>query len=170
VSTLIVVVAQYLLFALVAVAAIVWLVLERAARVRMAAEGLAGLALVGVGIWLAAHLHSDPRPFLTDPASRPLLAHAADNGFPSDHAAAAGLLTALVFRYRRALGVLVGGGAVLIAWARVAAHVHHAQDVVAGLALGLAAGALAVWAVGLLAGLLARRGALKPTVRGARRP
>ena len=41
VRTLIVDVAQYLLFALVAVAAIVWLGLGRAGKVRMAAEGLA---------------------------------------------------------------------------------------------------------------------------------
>jgi undecaprenyl-diphosphatase len=162
VHTLIVAVAQDLLFALLAVAGVVWLVLDRSGKVRLAAEGVVGLALLGAGIWLAAHLHSDPRPFLTDPASRPLFAHAADNGFPSDHASAAGLLTALVFRYRKALGALVGVGAVLIAWARVAAHVHHAQDVVAGLAIGLAAGALAAWAVSLLAGALGRRGVLRP--------
>jgi undecaprenyl-diphosphatase len=89
---------------------------------------------------LAAHVHADPRPFVHDPRSTPLFAHPADNGFPSDHAAAGGLLTALVFRYRRALGILVGVAAVLVSVARVAAHVHHVQDVVAGLLIGLVAG------------------------------
>jgi undecaprenyl-diphosphatase len=142
VTTLIVDVAQYLLFVLAAVAAVVWLTLGRTGRFTLAVQAIVGMALVGAGIWLAASLHADPRPFVHDPASRPLFPHAADNGFPSDHSAAAGLLTALVFRYRRWLGVLVAAGAVAIAWARVAAHVHHAQDVIAGLGIGLVAGVL----------------------------
>jgi membrane-associated phospholipid phosphatase len=56
------------------------------------------------------------------------------------------------------VGVLVGAGAALVAWARVAAHVHHAQDVVAGLGIGLAAGALGIALVHLLLAALARRG------------
>jgi membrane-associated phospholipid phosphatase len=103
-----------------------------------------GLAVLGLGIWIAGSLHVDPRPFVQDPSTAPLFPHPADNGFPSDHAAAGGLLTALVLRYRRALGVLVGIGAVLVAAARVAAHVHHVQDVVAGLLLGLAAGLIGI--------------------------
>ena len=88
-----------------------------------------------------------------------MFAHPADNGFPSDHAAAGGLLTAVVLRYRRALGVLVGVGAVLVAAARVAAHVHHVQDVVAGLALGLLAGIVGILLTAVIAGavLPARR-------------
>ena len=136
----VVLVAQYLLFGLVLVAGLVWLTLDRRGKVRMAVEGVLGLAVLGVGIWLAGSLHVDPRPFVQDPSVHPLFAHPADNGFPSDHAAAGGLLTALVFRYRRALGMLVGVGAVLVSVARVAAHVHHVQDVVAGLLIGLAAG------------------------------
>jgi undecaprenyl-diphosphatase len=158
VDTVIVVIAQDLLYVLAAATALVWLLCSRAGKVRLAAEAVAGLALVGLGIWLAAHLHADPRPFVRDPGQRALFAHPADNGFPSDHSAAAGLLTALVLRYRRVVGVLVGAGAALVAWARVAAHVHHAQDVVAGLGIGLAAGALGIALVHLLLAALARRG------------
>ena len=162
-DALVVAIAQYLLYVLVAAAAVVWLMCDRPGKVRLAAEAVAGLALVGIGIWVAARLHTDPRPFVHDPNSRPLFAHPADNGFPSDHSAAAGLVTALVFRYRRLLGVLVGGGAVLIGWSRVAAHVHHAQDVVAGLGIGILAGAAAIWLVQRLLNALESRGhALAP--------
>jgi membrane-associated phospholipid phosphatase len=157
VDELIVVVAQYLLFGLALVAALLWLTLGRSDKLRFAAEAVLGLAVVGIGIWAAGSLHVDPRPFVHDPGSVPLFPHPADNGFPSDHAAAAGLLTVLVLRWKRLLGVLVGVGAVLIAVARVAAHVHHAQDVVAGLAIGLAAGAVGIWLAGLLAAAIARR-------------
>jgi undecaprenyl-diphosphatase len=144
VNTLIVAVAQYLLFGLALVAGLVWLALDRAGKVLLAGEGVLGLAVLGLGIWLAGTLHVDPRPFVQDPSLHPLFAHPADNGFPSDHAAAAGLLAVLVLRYRRGLGVVVGIGAVLVAAARVAAHVHHPQDVVAGLLIGLAAGGMAI--------------------------
>jgi membrane-associated phospholipid phosphatase len=158
VNGIVVVIAQYLLFVLVGIAAVVWLTRDRAGKATLAAEAVVGLALVGIGIVLAGHLHTDPRPFVHDPHSRPLFAHPADNGFPSDHSAAAGLLTALVIRYSRWWGVVVAAGAVAIAWARVAAHVHHAQDVVAGLLIGLAAGALAAWLVQLLIRRLEHRG------------
>jgi undecaprenyl-diphosphatase len=160
VNSLIVFIAQYLLFLLVAIAAGVWLVQNRRGKARLAAEAVVGLMAVGIGIWLAAHLHTDPRPFVHDPRSAPLFAHPADNGFPSDHSAAAGLLTVLVVRYKRALGASVALGAVAIAWARVAAHVHHGQDVVAGLAIGVAAGILALATVHLVVRALERRGRL----------
>ena len=139
-NALIVAVAQYLLFGLALLAGLTWLTLDRAGKLRLAVEAVLGVAVLGLGIWLAGSIHVDPRPFVQDPSTAALFPHAADNGFPSDHAAAGGLLTALVLRHRRAVGVLVGIGAVLVAAARVAAHVHHVQDIVAGLLLGLLAG------------------------------
>ena len=143
-TPLIVAVAQYLLFGLAAIAGLVWLTLDRTGKLQLAVESVLGLAVLGAGIWLAGSLHVDPRPFVQDPSLHPLFAHPRDNGFPSDHAAAGGLLTALVLRHRRTIGVLIGVGAVLVAAARVAAHVHHLQDVVAGLLIGLAAGGLGI--------------------------
>jgi membrane-associated phospholipid phosphatase len=154
----IVLIAQDLLYVLVLMAAGVWLTRDRRGKVDLAAEAVVGLVIVGIGLALASHLHSDPRPFVHDPHSAPLFPHPADNGFPSDHSAAAGLLTALVLRYKRWLGAVVAAGAVAIAWARVAAHVHHAQDVVAGLCIGLAAGVLAAWLVQLLVRRVERQG------------
>jgi undecaprenyl-diphosphatase len=143
-NTLIVVVAQYLLYALAVVAGVVWLTRDRSGKWTLAVQAVVGLALVGIGIWIAGALHTDPRPFVSDPASAPLFPHPADNGFPSDHGAAAALLAVLVARHQRAVGALLAVGAVLIAIARVAAHVHHAQDVVAGLGIGVLAGVLAI--------------------------
>src|SRR3954452_4206361 len=152
-NLLVVAVAQYLLFGLALLAGLTWLTLDRAGRLRLGIEAVVGLAVLGLAIWIAGSLHVDPRPFVQDPSTAALFPHPADNGFPSDHAAAGGLLTALVVRHRRTPGVLIGVGAVLVAAARVAAHVHHVQDVVAGLLLGLVAGI-----VGILVTRIAARG------------
>jgi undecaprenyl-diphosphatase len=165
VSTLVVLVAQYLLFGLAAVTGLVWLTLDGGGRLRLAVAGVLGLAVLGAGIWVAGHLHVDPRPFVQDPSLRPLFPHPADNGFPSDHAAAGGLLTALTVYYRRRIGVLVGIGMALVAAARVAAHVHHVQDVVAGALIGLAAGAIGLLLAGLLVGAWQERAGVRRAAR-----
>jgi membrane-associated phospholipid phosphatase len=144
VNGLIVFLAQYLLYVMAVVAGAVWLTRNRTGKIALAGQAVLGLGLVGLGLLIAAKLHTDPRPFVHDPASSPLFSHAADNGFPSDHSTAAGLIAALVFRYQRVIGGLLAVCAALVAVARVAAHVHHAQDVVAGLAIGVVAGALAI--------------------------
>ncbi len=73
-------------------------------------------------------LYNDPRPFTTSHVS-PLIPHAADNGFPSDHALLAAALVALVASvdlwWAPALVLL----AVLVDWARVGAGIHHVVDV-----------------------------------------
>jgi membrane-associated phospholipid phosphatase len=142
--------ANYLLWVMAAAAAIYWLVREpRAGKITLAASAVVGLVLTFLFIAVAAKLHADPRPFAQNPRVRPLIAHSADNGFPSDHAAAAGLLAMLILFRHRPFGVLLSIAAILVAASRVAAHVHHLQDVVAGLALGAAAAITATVLVNL---------------------
>lgn len=147
-NTLIAWTADYLLWVMAAGAGAVWLLREdRDGRIRLAAAAIAGLVLTLGLIFVAAHLHDDPRPFVVNPKLHPLISHSADNGFPSDHSAAAGLIAMLVWLRHRPVGLLFGAAAVLVAAARVAAHVHHVQDVVAGLALGAVAALVATLAV-----------------------
>jgi undecaprenyl-diphosphatase len=106
--------------------------LQRAAVAAAASAGLALAAAVGLSIAVAR-----ARPFASDPSHvRLLIPHAADAGFPSDHATAAfAIATALLVRDRRyGLPTLVL--AFLLAAGRVAAGVHFPSDVLAGAALG----------------------------------
>ncbi|HST47971.1 phosphatase PAP2 family protein [Jatrophihabitans sp.] len=157
-DTMIAWLADYLLFAMAALALLVWAVgIDRQARTRTAVAAVLGAAFAVLLLTIAAGLHTDPRPFVQNPSLHPLIKHSADNGFPSDHCIAAGLLTSLLaFRHRRT-GVVLAAAAVLLAAARVAAHVHHLQDVVAGLALGALAGWLATVVVDQVAGRWAER-------------
>lgn len=143
-DTLIVAVAQYLLYLILAAAAVIWLFLSLYDRVGLAVQTVASLVIVVVLIKVASAVHTDPRPFVVDPSIRPLFAHPADNGFPSDHTALAAAVALLVMIYRRWLGAVLLAGSIVVGAARIAAHVHHGQDIVAGLVI-------AVLAVGIAA-------------------
>lgn len=115
---------------------------RRAAFVDAAAGGLATIALVKLG----AHLYAHPRPFVVDHIA-PLVAHAADNAFPSDHAAAAGLAVAYLWPRSRSFAAIAAAFAVVIGVARVAAHLHWPIDIVAGYGFGLVGAGLGSYLV-----------------------
>jgi undecaprenyl-diphosphatase len=115
-------------------------------RRRLAVAGiLSGLAaalalLVGAGL---SALVDRPRPFAAHPGQIHLFtSHAADPGFPSDHALAAfAIAGVLVIRFGwRATPVLLA--AVALAVARVVVGLHYPGDVLAGAVVGLGAAAL----------------------------
>jgi undecaprenyl-diphosphatase len=142
VSTLVSVCAQLLPFVAPAVLLLVWWRLPRGARARFAVltvvSGIAAVVLVTA----AGAVHSDPRPFVVDPTHPPLFEHSADNGFPSDHTTYAATAALLVTTVRRRLGLLLLLSAVVGGLARVAANVHHLQDIVAAVVIaGVAVGA-----------------------------
>jgi membrane-associated phospholipid phosphatase len=146
-DSLITLTAQYLLFPILIAAAATWLFLPRQDQVGLAVQAIVSVVIAVALIQLAAAIHADPRPFVVDPSVRPLFAHPADNGFPSDHTALGATVALLVMTYRRSLGAVLLAASVLVGVARVAAHVHHAQDIAAGVliaALAVAA-ATAIW-------------------------
>jgi undecaprenyl-diphosphatase len=112
-------------------------------RATVAAVLSAGLGLaVGKVI---SELVDRARPFVADAHGVHLFAaHAADPGFPSDHATAAfAIATAIVLR-KRGWGIFALVAATILSVGRVALGVHYPSDVLAGAALGTAA-ALALW-------------------------
>lgn len=146
-DTLIVDTAQYLPYVVVLVGVVVWLVLPLLDKVALAVQGIVTLIIVLILIVVAGHVHNDPRPFVVDPSVHPLFHHAPDNGFPSDHEALAMAVALLITLYRRIIGVVLIALAILIGVARVAAHVHHVQDIVggAGIAVVAVAVSMVVW-------------------------
>jgi membrane-associated phospholipid phosphatase len=138
-------IAQYLLWVMVVGFALVWVFAEsRRGKLEFAAQAAAGLVFALAFLYIAKSVHHDPRPFVENPHIKPLFSHGRDDGFPSDHSIAAGLIATLVLVRHRLIGLAFSAAAIAIAWARVAAHVHHLQDVVAGLILGALAAALAI--------------------------
>jgi undecaprenyl-diphosphatase len=112
-------------------------------RTALAAGLSAGVALLLAQV--IAGLVDRPRPFVADPSQIHLFApHAADAGFPSDHATAAFAIAVAVLLRNRTAGLLVLIPATLLAVGRVAIGVHYPTDVLAGAVLG-ALVALALW-------------------------
>lgn len=106
-DSLVAVVAQYLLFPILVAAGIIWLFLPRQDKVGLAVQATVSLVSAVVLIKLTAAIHMDPRPFVVDPSIKPLFAHPADNGFPSEHTVVAATVAFLVMAYRRSLGAVL---------------------------------------------------------------
>ena len=85
---------------------------------------------------VAKHLYYDPRPFVVLHIT-PLFAHAADNGFPSDHALLMGALAAIVTVFDRRIGITLWVLAFLVGAARVLASVHHSIDILASFGIAI---------------------------------
>jgi membrane-associated phospholipid phosphatase len=147
-SGLIVFVAQDGIFVVAAVALVAWFTLPRHDKFALAVQIVVGVLVVAALVRVAGALHTDPRPFVVEPHLKPLFPHPADNGFPSDHTALAAVVALLVLLFRPLVGLGLLGVTFAIGASRVAAHVHHPQDLIAGLVIGLlAAGvAMVVWA------------------------
>jgi len=140
VNSVVIVVANAMLFVVAAGAAVAWLLARRSTKLPFALTGVLALGLAGALATLAGALWDDPRPFVLDHVA-PLIAHAADNGFPSDHATASAAIAAAVLFFNRRIGWVLAGLTVVLGMSRVMAGVHHWPDVLVGFALG----ALAAW-------------------------
>lgn len=141
---LIVVAAVYLPIIVVVAAVVAAIFLPRSVWVRLAAQAVGALVLAALLLWVAGSLHFDPRPFVVDPRHPALVAHSADNGFPSDHMTFAGTVALLVLTVRRRVGAMLLAGSLVGGFARVAANLHHVQDIIGGLLIALLSVAVVV--------------------------
>jgi undecaprenyl-diphosphatase len=132
----------------VATLAIVFLAARGAAHAAWRRASLAAVLSAGLGLAvgkLISELVDRARPFVADPHGVHLfVAHAADPGFPSDHATAAFAIAVAILLRKRTWGWATVGFATVLAIGRVGLGVHYPSDVIAGAALGAAA-ALLLW-------------------------
>lgn len=131
--------AKYLFIIVALIYALAWAQANRKYKIQMAiAIILAGIISLIIDK-IAGKLYYDPRPFVTHHI-KPLVAHIADNGFPSEHTIFTMAVSAVLVFFRPKLGVLSFVLAVLVGVSRVAAHVHSPIDIVGGALIGIAAG------------------------------
>ena len=103
--------------------------------------GILGVAFALVSL-VRARIDA-PRPYERDGVSPLIARDGAGRSLPSRHAFSAFAIAAGWWCASPAVSVGLGAAAVVLAALRVAGGVHYPRDVVAGAALGLAAGAIA---------------------------
>ena len=140
-DTLTIFLAKYLIIGVALVGLITWLKLSRGGRKELAvAVIIAGIAAIVLSKVLGA-LYFHPRPFVTDHI-KPLITHAPDNGFPSDHTTLVMAVTTVIYYYRKRFAAVALVLSLGVGIGRVLAHVHSPIDILGGLAAGVVAGAL----------------------------
>jgi undecaprenyl-diphosphatase len=125
---LIIIIAKYLLFVSMAIAVLYFVKMPRVKQKDMLIFALILLPLSYIFAKLVSHFYFDPRPFVEGNFT-PLLPHAADNGFPSDHTLLGAAIAFTIFHFNKKLGMFLLYLAVLVGASRVLAGVHHAFDI-----------------------------------------
>ena len=128
-NSLIVFVAKYFFVISVVTVALYWIKAKRQVKIDLGWQLVLGGVLAVLLAMLGGHLYYDPRPFVSH-HMKPLIPHAPDNGFPSDHTLLTSFLGFVMLKYSRGLGLFLLVVAVLVGAARVAAHIHSPIDIV----------------------------------------
>lgn len=85
---------------------------------------------------LLGYITNDPRPFVVEHI-QPLITHAADNGFPSDHTVLTMTIAVIIFSFNKRFGVVLAFISVIIGISRVLAKVHHPIDIIGGIGVAM---------------------------------
>ena len=86
----------------------------------------------------AGLFYSHLQPFAID-GFEPIIYHAPDNSFPSDHLVIGGALASFLFTVNKKSGLVAFILALGVALGRVMGGIHYPIDVIAGLAIGVLA-------------------------------
>lgn len=138
--------AKYLLVAVVAIFVWLWLAAGIKIKKEMAATVILAGILALIASRIAGKLYYDPRPFVTHHV-KALIPHAADNGFPSDHALLTMALTAVLYFYNKKWAAIALAITAVVGIARVAAHIHSPIDIAGAWAISITVAAASYYAV-----------------------
>ena len=122
--------AKYLFILPAVIFGIYFLKQPRQAQKHILMFALPSLLLTYLMALVAGHFYNDPRPFVVGHFT-PLVPHAPDNGFPSDHALLVSAVAAIGTSLNYKLGIVLWVFVLIVAIARVYVGIHHPIDVVA---------------------------------------
>lgn len=129
--------AKYLYLAIVVFALIYIWRQPKELRLKIALCAVIALPLTYVVAKIVSNFYYDPRPFVVGHFA-PLLPHASDNGFPSDHTLLASAVAAVIYFFQRKLGAILLIIAFLVGATRVLAGIHHLVDILGSIVIAFA--------------------------------
>jgi undecaprenyl-diphosphatase len=126
--------AEYLYLVVVILALFYLLIVPKKQSSEVIVAALIALPLTYLVAKGLSALYYDPRPFVVGQFV-PLIPHAPDNGFPSDHTLFVSAIAAVIFAFERRLGTALFVIAFLVGWSRVGAGVHHLTDILGSMVI-----------------------------------
>lgn len=141
---LMIVFAKYLYLVVILVAVVYALRQARSVQKSIIILTVIALPLIYIVAKIAGHFFYDPRPFVQMHIT-PLIPHAPDNGFPSDHTLISAAFASILFVFNKKWGIIAFILAILVGISRVYVHVHSPIDVIGSLVISIVATTLIVF-------------------------
>jgi len=145
VEQLIVFSAKYFFALAPFVATVFFFMLKKNLKIKFLALSALSLSLSLSLAKLLNKIIVDPRPFVVNHI-QPLIPHAPDNGFPSDHTLLVATIASIVFVFNKKLGIVIMVLAVIVGYSRVLAQIHHPLDIAGSVLIAV----VATWASRLI--------------------
>jgi undecaprenyl-diphosphatase len=120
--------AKYLYFLLIGIYLVYFIRLPKDEQKSLFLLTVIALPAIFLVSRIPALLYFDPRPFVVGHFA-PLIPHAPDNGFPSDHALLTSSIASVVYYHSKKVSALLWLLTLMIGTARVLAGVHHWIDI-----------------------------------------
>jgi undecaprenyl-diphosphatase len=136
--TLTILEAKYLYLVIIGVAVLFILFQPKKVKKDFLLYAIVTVPIVFIFLKLASTFYYDPRPFVTGNFT-PLIPHAPDNGFPSDHTILSATIASLLYPFDKKLSVLLWLLTLLVSMSRVLTGVHHWIDVAASMGMAIIA-------------------------------
>lgn len=127
-NTLIIFGAKYLVFLMLIIAVVAFVFLQLKDKKKAVIFSAFVLPVSFITARILSFFFYNSRPFVVENV-QPLIAHVADNGFPSDHTLLASAVSAIVFAFNKKVGIALWIMTFAVGASRVLAKVHHAVDV-----------------------------------------
>lgn len=138
--------AKYLFLVIAAIAGVYFLKLPRTQQKKMLLFAVVTLPLMFLALRAAGFLYYDARPFVVGNFT-PLIPHAPDNGFPSDHTMLCAAIATIVFPFNKKISAALWLLTVFVGISRVYTGVHHFVDVLGSMLIAILVGALVYYAL-----------------------
>lgn len=143
-NSLVILCAKDLIYLTVFLGLVYWLFLAKNQKRRLIIFGVITGAVAFIFAKIGDALFYDTRPFVIEHIT-PLIKHAANNGFPSDHTLLAASIAVAIFYISKKWGIGFMLLAIAIGSSRVLSHVHHPIDIIGSIIFAVIGGAVAYY-------------------------
>lgn len=135
-NELIIICAKYLILIPIIVFVLFWFKANKLTKKKVFLLSIITLPVSYILAKVGGHLYMDPRPFVQNNFV-PLINHARDNGFPSDHTLLSAALGSVLYAFNKRLGLGLLIITFIIGLSRVLAGVHHIVDIVVSILIAI---------------------------------